>query len=71
MANSIRKYRNFQIKSEYFGKPAFLETDDYGKAKCSISRKINILEQELKTEKNPVRKLAIRDVIQSLKFLIK
>jgi hypothetical protein len=71
MANSVRKYRQFQLKSEYFGKPAFIDTDDYGKAKCGISRKISILEQELKNEKNSIRRLAISDVIASLKLLIK
>lgn len=69
--NSIRKYRKFQLKSEYFGKPAFIEHDDYGRAKVSIANKVRCLERELATEKNPMRRVAIQDVIQSLKFLIK
>jgi hypothetical protein len=71
MANGIGKYRRFQIKSEYFGKPAFIGNDNLGQAKCSIASKIRVLEQELKTEKNPIRRSAIRDVIESLKLLIK
>lgn len=71
MANSIRKYRQFQLKSEYFGTPAFIGSDDLGKAKCSISQKIRILEGELKTEKNPLKRCAIVDVIASLRLLIK
>jgi len=71
MANGIGKYRRFQIKSEYFGKPAFIGNDNYGLAKCSIASKIRVLEQELKIEKNPIRRSAIRDVIESLKLLIK
>ena len=71
MANSVRKYKKFQLKSEYFGKPAFINTSDYGQAKCSIQAKIRILEQDYLKERNPMRKVAIQEVIQSLKFLIK
>ncbi len=71
MANGIRKYRRFQVKSEYFGTPAFIGNDDLGQAKCSIAAKIRALEQELKIEKNPMRRCAIQDVIDSLKLLIK
>jgi len=59
------------LKSEYFGRPAFINSDDYGIAKCSMSAKIRALEQELKTEKNPIRRVAIQDVIQSIKLLMK
>lgn len=71
MSNSIRKYRKFQLKSQYFGKPAFINSDDYGVAKRSMSAKIWALEQELKTEKNPIRRVAIQDVIQALRLLMK
>lgn len=71
MANSVRKYKKFQLKAEYFGKPAFINSDDYGVAKCSMSAKIQALEQELKSEKNPIRRVAIQDVIQSIRLLMK
>ena len=71
MANSVRKYRKFQLKSQYFGKPAFINSDDYGLARCSMLAKINALEKELRTEKNPIRRVAIQDVIQSIRLLMK
>jgi hypothetical protein len=69
--NAIRKYRKFQYKTEYIGRDPLFKTDDYGTAKMSIASRISHLEAEYVKEKNPIRKSAIKDVINSLRFLIK
>ena len=69
--HSLQQYKKFRYKSECFGKSPFLETGDFGKARMSIQGRIRLLESDYKKEKNHLRKQAIRDVINSLEFLMK
>lgn len=48
-----------------------MESGDYGKARESFKKRIKMLEEDYKSEKNGLRRQAIKDVIQSLEFLIK
>ena len=69
--NSVQQYKKFRFKSECFGRSPFLEHGDFGKANMSIRKRIALLESDYKTEKNHLRRQAIRDVINSLEFLIR
>jgi hypothetical protein len=69
--HSLQQYKKFRYKAECFGKSPFLESGDYGKARMSLQGRIRLLESDYKNEKSGLRRQAIRDVINSLEFLMK
>jgi hypothetical protein len=71
ITHSLQQYKKFRYKSECFGRSPFLETGDYGQARMSIKKRISMLESDYKQERSGLRRQAIRDVINSLEFLMK
>jgi hypothetical protein len=72
--NSVNKYKKFEYKKECMENISLITSDskiDLGKAKMKLLKKVHNLEAELITEKSTVRKLAIKDVIQIYKTLLK